>query len=50
MAQGSMFLDPRQEYKPQLNVPNSHVNTLVAKTGFLIKSSAGKKDVVRLFC
>ena len=33
-------------YKPETNVPNSQAKTAVAKQGFLIKSSAGKKDSV----
>ena len=35
-------------YTPQTGVPNHTVREAVAKQGFLIKSSAGKKDSVRL--
>jgi hypothetical protein len=33
-------------YRPQTDVPNHQVKTQVAKQGFLIKSSGGKKDSV----
>ena len=33
-------------YRPQTDVPNHLVKTQVAKQGFLIKSSGGKKDSV----
>lgn len=33
-------------YRPQTDVPNTQVRTQVAKQGFLIKSSGGKKDSV----
>ena len=35
-------------YTPQTGVANHTVREAVAKQGFLIKSSAGKKDSVRL--